>query len=88
MPTSIITTDDLREFKMELLDDIKDLLGQTGYWETQKIPEILRSDGNAPSKSQVHYRTCASTVRCPIPKWAASSTMIPRISRKQCPKTG
>ncbi len=23
MPTSIITTDDLREFKMELLDDIK-----------------------------------------------------------------
>ena len=26
MPTSIITTDDLREFKMELLDDIKTLL--------------------------------------------------------------
>jgi len=26
MPTSIITTDDLRDFKMELLDDIKKLL--------------------------------------------------------------
>ena len=26
MPTSIITTDDLREFKLELLDDIKRLL--------------------------------------------------------------
>ena len=26
MPTSIITTDDLREFKMELLEDIKELL--------------------------------------------------------------
>lgn len=26
MPTQIITTDDLREFKMELLEDIKDLL--------------------------------------------------------------
>ncbi|WP_103864826.1 helix-turn-helix domain-containing protein [Aquimarina sp. I32.4] len=26
MPTSIITTDDLREFKLELLDDIKELL--------------------------------------------------------------
>lgn len=28
MPTSIITTDDLREFKMELLEDIKNLLSQ------------------------------------------------------------
>lgn len=26
MPTNIITTDDLREFKLELLDDIKELL--------------------------------------------------------------
>ena len=26
MPTSIITTDDLREFKMELLEDLKGLL--------------------------------------------------------------
>lgn len=28
MSTSIITTDDLREFKMELLEEIKDLLTQ------------------------------------------------------------
>lgn len=28
MPTSIITTDDLREFKIELLDDIKEMLHQ------------------------------------------------------------
>lgn len=27
MPTSIITTDDLREFKIELLEEIKELLG-------------------------------------------------------------
>lgn len=26
MPTSIITTDDLREFKMELLEELKELL--------------------------------------------------------------
>ena len=32
MPTSIITTDDLRDFKMELLDDIKELLNsQSGH---------------------------------------------------------
>ena len=28
MPTSIITTDDLQDFKMELLEDIKQLLNQ------------------------------------------------------------
>lgn len=28
MPTSIITTDDLQEFKLELLDEIKELLAQ------------------------------------------------------------
>ena len=28
MPTSLITTDDLRDFKMELLEEIKDLLTQ------------------------------------------------------------
>jgi hypothetical protein len=28
MPTSIITTDDLRDFKLELLDDIKNLLNK------------------------------------------------------------
>ena len=36
MPTSIITTDDLRDFKMELLDDIKKLLIQTSRWKDSK----------------------------------------------------
>lgn len=30
MPTSIITTDDLREFKMELLEEIKELFNAKG----------------------------------------------------------
>lgn len=36
MPTSIITTDDLREFKTELLDEIKELLTQRGGASTKK----------------------------------------------------
>ena len=40
MPTSIITTDDLREFKMELLDDIKDLLVKQA---TGKLKKYLKS---------------------------------------------
>lgn len=40
MPTSIITTDDLREFKLELLDEIKELLAQQA---TGKIKKYLRS---------------------------------------------
>ena len=43
MPTSIITTDDLREFKMELLDDIKQLLNnQSGHTFKKwlKSPEV------------------------------------------------
>ena len=38
MPANIITTDDLREFKMELLDDIKNLLSKqtTEHYHTQK----------------------------------------------------
>jgi len=40
MPTSIITTDDLRDFKMELLDDIKKLLtNQT----SGKLKKYLKS---------------------------------------------
>lgn len=48
MPTSIITTDDLREFKMELLDDIKNLLAkQTSgrikkYLKSSEVMELLR----------------------------------------------
>ncbi|PKD17647.1 transcriptional regulator [Salegentibacter salinarum] len=40
MPTSIITTDDLQDFKMELLEDIKQLLNQQ---ESGKIKKYLRS---------------------------------------------
>lgn len=40
MPTSIITTDDLREFKMELLDAIKELLAKQGQG---KIKKYLKS---------------------------------------------
>ena len=40
MPTSIITTDDLREFKMELLDDIKNLLAKQS---SGKIKRYLKS---------------------------------------------
>ncbi|WP_034887642.1 helix-turn-helix domain-containing protein [Gillisia sp. Hel_I_29] len=40
MPTSIITTDDLREFKMELLEDIKDLLTKQ---TSGKIKKYLKS---------------------------------------------
>lgn len=48
MPTSIITTDDLREFKMELLDDIKSLLSKqaTGnlkkYLKSSEVMDLLQ----------------------------------------------
>jgi hypothetical protein len=40
MPTSIITTDDLRDFKLELLDDIKKLLSKQA---TVKLKKYLKS---------------------------------------------
>ena len=48
MPTSIITTDDLRDFKLELLDDIRKLLNKqaTGkfkkYLKSSEIMEMLK----------------------------------------------
>ena len=36
MPTSIITTDDLREFKTELLEDLKKILKEQGCQSEQK----------------------------------------------------
>ena len=48
MPTSIITTDDLREFKMELLDDIKQILTKqsTGtlkkYLKSSEVMDMLQ----------------------------------------------
>lgn len=48
MPTSIITTDDLREFKMELLDDIKSLLSKQDkgslkkYLKSSEVMDLLQ----------------------------------------------
>ncbi|SDE61179.1 helix-turn-helix domain-containing protein [Cellulophaga baltica] len=48
MPTTIITSDDLREFKMELLDDIKNLLSKQAngslkkYLKSSEVMEILQ----------------------------------------------
>ncbi len=48
MPTNIITTDDLREFKMELLDDIKNLLTKQSkgklkrYLKSSEVMDLLQ----------------------------------------------
>ncbi len=48
MPTSIITTDDLRDFKMELLDDIKKILAKQAsgtlkkYLKSSEVMELLQ----------------------------------------------
>ncbi len=48
MPTSIITTDDLRDFKMELLDDIKKILAKQvsgtlkKYLKSSEVMEMLQ----------------------------------------------
>ncbi len=48
MPTSIITTDDLREFKTELLDDIKNLLSKQvngslkKYLKSSEVMDLLQ----------------------------------------------
>ncbi|WP_111709126.1 helix-turn-helix domain-containing protein [Lutibacter citreus] len=48
MPTQIITTDDLREFKIELLEDIKKLLsertssGVKKYLKSAELMELLK----------------------------------------------
>lgn len=48
MPTSIITTDDLREFKIELLNDIKQLIQQPKapqkkkYLKSAEVMELLQ----------------------------------------------
>ena len=45
MPTEIITTDDLREFKLELLDDFKRLLKEHAGQPTKKwlkSPEVRK----------------------------------------------
>lgn len=48
MPTSIVTTEDLYEFKLELLDDIKKLLtmhssgGMKRYLKSSEVMELLQ----------------------------------------------
>jgi len=48
MPTSIITTDDLRDFKFELLDDIKKILTKQAsgtlkkYLKSSEVMELLQ----------------------------------------------
>ena len=48
MPATIITTDDLREFKMELLDDIKKILTNQAsgtlkkYLKSSEVMEMLQ----------------------------------------------
>lgn len=48
MPTTILTTDDLREFKMELLDDIKNLLTKESkgklkrYLKSSEVMDMLQ----------------------------------------------
>lgn len=44
MPTSIITTDDLREFKIELLDGVKEIIttnSKTGFKKYLKSAEVM-----------------------------------------------
>ena len=55
MAATIITTEDLREFKMELLDDIKQLLtNQSGHTSKKwlKSPEVLGLLGISPGTLQ------------------------------------
>ena len=40
MPTEIVTTDDLREFKRELLGDFKRILAEHSGFLTKKMVEI------------------------------------------------
>lgn len=48
MPANIITTDDLREFKLELLDDIKNLLSKQNsgklkrYLKSSEVMDLLQ----------------------------------------------
>jgi len=48
MPTQIITTDDLREFKIELLEEFKNLLESTNspgvkkYLKSNELMELLK----------------------------------------------
>ncbi|PIB29663.1 hypothetical protein BFP77_05835 [Maribacter sp. 4U21] len=60
MGATIITTEDLREFKMELLDDIKQLLSnQSGHSSKKwlKSPEVRELLGISPGTLQNRHST-------------------------------
>lgn len=55
MPTSIITTEDLYDFKLELLEDIKQLLqsqNETPSKKWLKSPEVMKLLGISPGTLQ------------------------------------
>ncbi len=55
MGATIITTEDLREFKLELLDDIKQLLNNQSGYKTKrwlKSPEVRQLLGISPGTLQ------------------------------------
>ena len=54
MPANIITTDDLREFKMELLDDIKNLLSKQA---TGKLKKVEAANASAARKANLIQST-------------------------------
>jgi hypothetical protein len=55
MPAQILTTDDLREFKIEMLEEIKKLLRQSGVQPSKKwlkSPDIRKLLGISPGTLQ------------------------------------
>ena len=50
MPTSIVTTEDLREFKMELIEETKEVLINRGGTASKKVAEIVGSHGSIEDK--------------------------------------
>ena len=55
MPAQILTTDDLREFKVEMLEEIKKLLWQNGVHPVKKwlkSPEVRKLLGISPGTIQ------------------------------------
>ena len=55
MAANIITTEDLRDFKLELLDDIKEIIGSQPSFKTKKwlkSPEVREFLGISPGTLQ------------------------------------
>ena len=81
MPSEIITTDDLREFKTELFSELKKLLDERQGQPTKKWLksfEVRKMLVFLPEP----FKTCVSTEPSRLPKWAESFSMTPMKSRK------